>query len=137
MCTTMHADTVEEVIEQLELDVGVPRAHLAHLTFVVPLAVTHRDGRTARRVREVGLLGPSDDGLHIERIASWDERNDIFTVLAHEEDHAALARALDIEERALEPELARRESFLQRLLADGVRDIAAVQEAIDAFRREG
>ena len=31
---------------------------------------------------------------------------------------------------------ARREAFLQRLVADGVSSVAAVQEAVEAFRRE-
>ena len=56
LCSTVHADTIEGVIEQLVEEVGVPRAHLASLTFVVPLAVVHREGGTLRRVRDVGLL---------------------------------------------------------------------------------
>src|SRR3990170_2367225 len=51
LCSTLHADTIEGVIEQLAGDVGVPEEHLARLTFVVPLAVTQRQGLSIRRVR--------------------------------------------------------------------------------------
>ena len=134
LCTTMHADTVEEVLEQLELDVGVPREQLTRLTFVVPLAVAHRDGRTVRRVREVALIGPGDAGPSVERIASWDERQDAFSALDGAAERAALAARLGLKPKLLERELTRRQTFLQRLLADGVQSMSAVQEAVDAFR---
>lgn len=135
LCTTVHADTVEQVIEQLELDVGVPRAHLVHLTFVVPLAVAHRDGRTLRRVLEVGLLGPAPEGgLDVRRIATWDERHDTFCVLEEPEQRAALAARLGMQVDALDRELPRREACLAQLMADGVEEVGAFQEAIDAYR---
>jgi hypothetical protein len=136
LCTTVHADTVPAVVEQLELDVGVPRAQLARLTFVVPLAVGHRDGHSIRRVREVGLLGPKGDGLDIVGIASWDEKRDEFSVLATGDQRSALAGRLDLSDEDLAAGLTEREAFLQRLLADGVSSIDAVQQAVDAFRRE-
>ena len=136
LCTTLHADTIEEVIGQLGEEVGVSPEHLAQITFVVPLAVAQRDGRTLRRVRDVGLLGPGEGGLAVRRIASWDERQDSYSVLEDEAERAALAGRLGLERDALERGLACRETFLQRLLADGVDGIDAVQEAIAAFRRE-
>lgn len=136
LCTTMHADTVEEVIEQLEEEVGVPREHLAQLTFVAPLAVEYRDGRTLHRVREVGLFGWGEGGLAVQRIAIWDERRDDFSVLEEAAERGALASRLGLEGDTLDREIARREAFFQRLLADGVGSISAVQQAVDAFRRE-
>ena len=136
LCTTLHADTVEGVIEQLEEDIGVPREHLAQLTFVVPLALAQRDGRTVRRVRDVALLGAGEGGLVVRRIATWDERGDTFSVLEEAVGRAALAGRLGLDDEALDRELGRREAFLQRLLADGVGGMDAIQEAVDAFRRE-
>lgn len=133
LCTTVHADTVEGVIEQME-EVGVPREHLAELTFVVPLAVAHRDGRVLRRVREVSLFAPGDGGLQVRRIAAWDERRDAFAALEEAEERAVLAERLGLKKKALDRELARREAFLQRLLAEGIAETEAVQEAVDAFR---
>jgi hypothetical protein len=135
LCTTVHADTVEDVIEQLREEAGVPGEHVARLTFVVPLAVRHRDGRTLRRVLDVGLLGPGAGGPSVRRIASWDERNDAFTVLETPEERAALADRLGLECDQLEREVARRERFIEGLLADGVGSISDVQEAVEAFRR--
>lgn len=137
LCTTMHADTVEEVIEQLGEEVGVPREHLARLTFVVPLAVAYRDGRTLRRVGEVSLFGPGEVGLAVHTIAAWDEQHDTFCVLEDADGRGTLAGRLGLEDDTLERELARREAFLQRLVAEGVDSITSVQEAVDAFGRSG
>ncbi|MDP3769071.1 MAG: hypothetical protein Q8S13_13730, partial [Dehalococcoidia bacterium] len=137
LCTTLHADTVEDVVEQLEDEVGVPRPHLAHLTFVVPLAIARRDGSTLRRVRDVGLLSDGDGGLAVQRIAAWDERHDSFSVLEQPDERALLAGRLGLDGEQLERELERREAFLERLLADGVYTIDGVQAAIGSFRREG
>ncbi|MCH8993653.1 MAG: hypothetical protein IH959_01630 [Chloroflexi bacterium] len=135
LCSTVHADTIEGVIEQLVEEVGVPRAHLASLTFVVPLAVVHREGGTLRRVRDVGLLAGGDGELAVRRITAWDERSDTFSVLEEAEDRAALADRLGLEEDTFDRELARREAFIERLLADGVASIDAVQEAVESFRQ--
>jgi flagellar protein FlaI len=135
MCTTMHADTVEEVVEQLEGE-GVPREHLSRLTFVVPLAIARRDGGVLRRVYEVGLLGAGEDGLSVRRIAAWDEQHDAFSVLEEAEDKSELAARLGMDEDVFEQELARREAFLERLLADGVASIDGVQEAVEEFNLE-
>ena len=145
LCTTVHADTVEAVIEQLEEEVGVPREHLAQLTFVVPLALVQQEGRTLRRVRDVGLLGPSqggpgegghgERGLAVRRIATWDEQRDTFSILEDGDATAALAARLGMEEGALDEALATRETFLERLVADGVSSMEGVQQAVDAFRQ--
>ncbi len=135
MCTTMHADTVEEVIEQLEGE-GVPREHLTRLTFVVPLAVTRRNGRVLRRVSEVGLLGAGEDGLTVRRIAAWDERHDAFSILEDADDRSELAARLGMQEDILDRELALRGEFLERLVSKGVASIRGVQKAVEEFRGE-
>jgi hypothetical protein len=134
LCSTVHADTVEGVIDQLESDVGVPREHIARLTFVVPLAITHRDGAMVRRVLDVGLLGDGEGGLGVQRIASWDQRSDAFSVLDSKSERAAVAARLGIDQAAFDKELLRREAFLQKLLTDGRTGIDEVAEAIEGFR---
>jgi len=134
LATTVHADTVEDVIAQLERDVGVPREHLAHLTFVVPLAIARREGGTVRRVRDVGLLGPGDGGLAVSRIATWDERRDAFSVLEDLAQRAALAERLGLPAKDFDRELARREAFLAGLLASDLRSQSEVQHALEEFR---
>jgi hypothetical protein len=130
LCTTLHAETVEGVMEQLEEDNGVAREHLARLTFVVPLVIGQREGLSIRRVRDVGVI--EADG--IERIARWDEKRDEFSVLASAKERALLAKRLRMDAGALDEALADREAFLQKLLSDGVSDIEAVQAAVEAFR---
>ena len=137
LCTTVHADTVDGVIEQFVDDVGVPREHLARLTFVVPLAVAHRDGQTLRRVRDVGLFADGDGGPSVQQIAAWDEKRDAFSVLESADGRAALAGRLGLAPDAFERELARRETFLQRLLTDSVSSMPDVQDAVDAYRGDG
>ena len=95
------------------------------------MAMETREGETLRRVRDVGLIG--DGGTTVERIATWDSKRDTFSVLDDESARAALADRLGLDESTLIAELERREAFLQRLLDDGVSEIAAVQEAVAAF----
>ncbi len=135
LCTTMHADSVDEAIEQFVDELGVPASHLAKLTFVAAIAVRYRNGRTLRRILEVGLLGAGEGGPTVQRIADWDERHDAFSVLDEPAQRDALAERLGLRRVALDRELARREAFLERLVSVGVRDIAAVQHAVDAFRQ--
>jgi hypothetical protein len=134
LCTTVHADSIEGVLEQLEEDNGVPREHLARLTFVVPLAIGHREGQTIRRVRDVGVIESKSDELSIERIARWDEKRDEFEVLQSNEERALLARRLGMNAGAFDKALADREAFLQKLLSDGVSDSELVHAAVEAFR---
>lgn len=130
LCTTVHAETVEGVLEQLTEDNGVPREQLAQLTFVVPLVIGQRDGESIRRVRDVAVI--EADG--VDRIATWDEKRDEFTVLDSPEQRMLLARRLRMDAAWFEQELSEREAFLQKLLADGVSEIELVQAAVEAFR---
>jgi len=131
LCSTLHADTVEAVIDQLVADVSVDRAHVGELTFVVPLAVDRRDGRTLRRVRDVGL--PDAEG--VRSIATWDERADAFSVLDDTADCAALAQRLGMSGDEFDAALARREQALARLVADADAGDAALDRAIESVRR--
>ncbi len=133
LCTTLHADSIEGVLEQLEEDNGVPREHLARLTFVVPLAIGHREGQSLRRVRDAGVIEPD----RVERIARWDEKRDEYSVLESDAERSLLAGRLGMKGAAFGKALAEREAFLQKLLSDGVSDIESVQAAVEAFRRKG
>jgi hypothetical protein len=134
LATTVHADTVADVIDQLEHEVGVPPAHIASLTFVVPLAITRREGGALRRVRDVGLLSNGSGGVSYRSLASWDEKRDAFSILESEDGRAELAERLGVPPGRLELELARRETFIQGLLDSGTSAIDDVHEAIAGFR---
>ena len=134
LCSTMHADTVEEVIEQLEGE-GAPRRNIAHLTFIVTLSMGY-DGRgVVRRVNEVALLAPGADPeeLRITPIAAWNARGGSFSILGSASQRAELARRLGIDEERLGEELSRRAAFLEDLMRRGVAGIAAVDKAVAAY----
>jgi hypothetical protein len=133
----MHADTVEEAIAQLEEEVGVPRRHLAHLTFIATLRLVYAGGRILRRLDEAALLGPGDgaqNDLSVTPVSSWDAERDSFRLLEREGSAAVLARRLGLGEGELRQEMERRGRFLARLVRDGVFTQAAVQRAVAEYR---
>jgi hypothetical protein len=134
LCTTMHADDVEGVIDQLRNDAGVPPEHLARLTFVVPLDISRSNEGTRRRVSNVGVFSAGPDGYSVRSIASWDRHRDEFSVLASVEQTDALATRLGLESNHLERELSRRERFLDHLVTERISEIPAVEKAVEAFR---
>jgi hypothetical protein len=146
LCTTMHADDASGVVEQLVEDNDVPRDHVGRLTFIVPLHISaggtgsggsQREGGTLRRVLDVAAPVASGDSLSLCSLARWDERSDGFVVLDGPDERATLAAKLGIDEAGIGGALDAREAFLQKLLDDGVTAIAAVQEAVDQYRRAG
>ena len=134
LATTLHAETVEEVIEQLVEDNDAAPEHVAHLEFVVPMVVETRNGETLRRVRDVGLLSNGSSGINIQRLASWDAKADTFAVLEEPSSREALAERLGMRLDAFESDLAGREAFLQRLLDEGKSAIPVVEEEVAVFK---
>jgi hypothetical protein len=131
LATTMHADSVEGVLDQL-LGLGIAPAHLANVTFVVSLYVG-RHGGMVRRVREVALLRPDGEGLSPVTIAAWDRESDTFAVLTDESQRDALAGWCGLPPDRLTAELARREQFVSRLLAGGRSSVSKVNAAIEGW----
>ncbi len=132
LATTMHDDTLEGVLGQLEGDLGIPRRQIANLTFVVTLHVGH-GGSGRRGVREVTFLRPSGDDLIAATIARWDSQRDEFEVLPEATQRGAFAAWGGLSEDALEADLAQREAFLHRLLDEGTASIPEVTAAIELY----
>jgi energy-coupling factor transporter ATP-binding protein EcfA2 len=135
MASTMHADTVEEVIEQLEGE-GVPRSNVANLTFIVTVNVGYDSGRIVRRVNEAAMLAPDDaaGGLRTIPIAAWNARDGSFSLL-EPAARTELARRLDIAEERLDEEISRRAAFLEDLKGRRVSEISEVESAVEAYGR--
>jgi hypothetical protein len=132
----MHADTVEETIEQLE-EVGVPRRHLAHLTFIATLRLVYGGRSILRRLDEVALLGPGSSGqddLSVTPVSSWDAERDSFRLLECEGSAAALAQRLGLGEGKFRQEMEQRGRFLAGLVRDGVLTHEAIQRAVAEYR---
>jgi hypothetical protein len=138
LATTTHADTVADVLDILERDLRIPRQQIAHLTFVATIHIGYGNGRALRRMNEVAFLQPDGDsgeGLHLSTVAIWDQRDDNFRVLESPAQVSALADWAGMPAAAFLDELARRESFLEGLQRQGVRDPRAVQEAVFSYRQ--
>ncbi len=140
LATTVHADTVEEVLAILRDEIGVPLDQIAKLTFVVPLHLSYGFGGThsaSRRVSEVALLQPGGgDGFAYRSIVRWDADTDRFAILESEEDREALAGWCDISIETLLGEMEKREAFLSRLIENRLSSIPEVNAAIERFYAE-
>lgn len=135
MASTMHADTVEGVVEQLADECDVSARNIGHLAFVVTLHVGVRDGRRIRRVAEVSVLEPLGPGYDRHTVVRWRPDTDAFDVLITPAQINAVARRLGMEDEEFLAALAAREQFLARLLAEGVASIEAVQDRVARFQR--
>ncbi len=140
LATTVHADTVDQVLAILQDEIGVPADRIAKLTFIVPLHLSYSPGGThsaRRRVSEVAFLRPSEgSGVAYSSIVRWDEETDSFRILESEEDRPALADWCGVSTETLLSEMDKREAFLARLLENGPSSIPEVNTAIERFYGE-
>ena len=133
LLSTMHADTVDGVIEQLMDENDVPEKHIGHLAFVVPIFVGSHNGRRTRRVSEIAVLEPLGPGYDRHSIARWLPDSDTYDILTTPAELLAAARRLGMDEDELLQELHRREQFLRRLLDEDVTEMEQVQDRVFEF----
>ena len=133
LASTVHAETVDGVIEQLTDDCDVPAAHIGRLAFVVPMFVGVNGGQRVRRVSEVAVLEPLGDSYDRHSIARWNPDDDSYAVLTTPAEINATARRLGMEDEDLIAEIHRREAFIDSLLAEGVMRIDDVQLRVLRF----
>jgi hypothetical protein len=133
--TTMHADTVEGVLAQLEQDLAIPKSHVAHLTFIVPMFIGRRQG-IIRRVAEVAMLEADGDGHRISRTAEWNRDDDSFQLFPQRGTREALAQWAGLTPGELDDAIADRQRVLEGLIKAGATSIPAVNEAIMAYQAE-
>jgi hypothetical protein len=158
--TSLHADSLEEVFDQLSAaPVGLSQDELRWLGLVIVLRLVGRDGRTlafpeGSMEAEIGPLQPwvrrravavhwlrrpeRDAGGHVQRrppavLATWDGEGDCF-------EHFAwgitdeLASRVGRETGDFEREHAARADYLRGLVEGRVLDIDDVHEAIAGYR---
>ena len=133
LASTMHADTVEGVIEQLTDENDVEPRLIGHLAFVVPMFVGPREGRRLRRVSEVSVLEPLAEGYERESVARWRPEDDTYDILKTPAQIDAVARRLDMEPEEFLAALSAREQFLDSLLAENITSIEEVQRRVFEF----
>jgi hypothetical protein len=132
LMSTMHAETVDGVIEQLREECDVPEGQIGHLALVVPMFVGTTGGRRVRRVSEVAVLEPLGGSYDRHSVARWEPASDSYDVLSTPAQMNALARRLGIADEALIHALATREALIESLLADDVTAIDDVQARVFA-----
>jgi type IV secretory pathway ATPase VirB11/archaellum biosynthesis ATPase len=133
LASTMHADTVDGVIEQLVEENDVPPRHIGHLAFVVPIYVGLQGGQRVRRISEVVVLEPLGDGFDRQSVARWVREVDELEMLCTPAEISAVARRLGMEDGEFLSELERRTGFLNDLVSTGIEEIDEVQRRVFEF----
>ena len=136
MAATLHADSLEEVVDLLAgYPLGVPRAAIVRVDLVLILAVDYIDRRPRRRLDELWLLrreGVGDD-LDPVRLAWWDARQDALAHYGDPEPPGGLLHRTGLRADTFAAELARRTAFLQDLGAREIRSADAVRAALASY----
>jgi hypothetical protein len=138
--STMHAETVEDVIAILDSHpLDVPARWIGKLGLVINLYVNGTYGTSQRRFNTVHMLGYTGEGegkggpedVEAWLLSSWDKKTDTFQHRFHElESVARLAVWAGCAPEEWEADVARRREHLDKMRADGVRGIAATRSAL-------
>lgn len=136
MATTMHDSTTEGALLQLERDLRVPKDHISHLTFVVPMYIGRGGNGIIRRVIEVAQVERNGAGYKLSRLAEWKPEDDSFSLFADASARDAFAAWTGLPPAELESLIEQRAGFLDTLRNTGVREIPAVGAAIEAFYQQ-
>ena len=135
LATTMHADSVAEVIAIIEEELGLPRPLIANLTFIIPLYIGQHTA-PIRRLAEVAFLRPhTRHGLAVRTLARWNADSDSFSLFESPRDYREFALWADLSPPELSAELDSREEFLLGLLDSGEVAIPAVHQAVNGYYR--
>ncbi|MBI2886609.1 MAG: hypothetical protein HYY02_05325 [Chloroflexi bacterium] len=135
---TMHAESVEEVIQQLEEPpVAVPRSDLARsLQLLVMQAAFQTATGVARRVTALYWLQPAargPGGLGLKSLAVWEPSQDRWHLFSSPETWEDLARWAERDAPSLQEETVHREGFLRELTTRSAADFDSVRETLLAY----
>lgn len=133
LATTMHDTSVEGVLGQLERELRIPKAHLAHLTFVVPMFIGQLGGRLVRRIEEIAFLQPKGNTYSITRIADWDRQSDTFSLFGDNAGQRAFADWAKLSSDALDEQIKERAGFLDALRNTDANSPQEVGAAIETY----
>ncbi|WP_117594059.1 type II/IV secretion system ATPase subunit [Haloprofundus halophilus] len=134
--STMHADSIETVINRLENEpINVPRAMVQSLDILSIQTLARFDGERVRRTKVVGELGGIDQRtgeLDYSASFSWDAGRDEFArhdsdLLGEIQDERGWSRS------TLLRELDRRKRFLDALCEQGISDFRRFTAFVDQY----
>ena len=152
--STMHAETVDDVIAILDSDpLNVPAEWIARLTLVINLYVSGTYGPSVRRFNTVHLLEPAvtDEGRRTKDLkgntrtpvvpgvnpvllSHWNKGSDTFTHSFDEpEMQAKLAAWAHCTVEEWEADIACRKAHLDRMLEEGIRGIGVSRRSLNEF----
>ena len=138
VATTMHADTLEAIVDVLAgYPLDMPRRQIGHLSLILTLRIRYTGGRIVRRVRMAQVLEPdavAGGGFRQTVVAEYEERRD---QLVHNAAPALafLAARTGREPAELARELARRAAFLTMLDQQDIADVGRVRRALARYDR--
>jgi flagellar protein FlaI len=134
--STMHADSVETVINRLENEpINVPRAMVQSLDLLCVQTLTRFQGERVRRSKGIGEVGGIDQRtgeLDYANAFSWDAENDSF----RRHDSMLLDDIRDDRgwtQTQLRTELRNRERFLQFLTDRGITDYRTFTALVNEY----
>lgn len=141
--STMHAETVEDVIAILDSDpLNVPAEWIARLTIVVNLYVSSTYGAATRRFNTVHLLEPDGGapstspvaGVRPVLLSRWVRKDDTFEHAFYTpEIIRKLAAWACTTPEQFAADLSRRKSYLDEMRNEGVRGISATRHRLERF----
>jgi len=139
VATTVHADTINDVITLLASDVRVPPANVRQLGLVINIGLVGHVYPPRRRFRTVHFLRPTaaasaDGAIEVLQLASWNPRTDAFS-RPSASVVAELAQWAGTDVAAFTAAAQRRTETLARLAEDSGQGIRSTRRAIAALRQ--
>ena len=134
--STMHADSIETVINRLENEpINVPRAMVQSLDLLCVQTLTRVDGERVRRSQAIGEIGDIDQRtgeLDYSRAFTWDAESDTF-----EHSDASLLDEIQRERgwtrTERQREMRRRQRFLQLISDTGTTDFREFTALVNEY----
>lgn len=147
---TLHADSVDEAVDNLGDEIELPPDDIARVELVAITRVEGGPDRSdrrphgpvqpgdvpvRRRIVEIGLLAP-DPAVEVRNVelAAWNAESGRLEIAEPPAGLAALARWAGVPTTAAEAAIAERADVLARLAADGRRDPRDVDDAVRTLR---
>jgi flagellar protein FlaI len=136
MCT-MHAESVEAVINRLESEpMNIPKPLIAMTNVIMVMARTEIDGKPARRVNtttEVVGLDPNSRNIATDEVFQWNPKFDTFSRSNHSVRLEKQMKKLGINEEEVKQELNRRQTVLDWMTSKSIRRYTEVATVIREY----
>jgi flagellar protein FlaI len=136
MCT-MHAESVEAVINRLESEpMNIPKPLIAMTNVIMVMARTEIDGKPARRVNtttEVVGLDPNSGNIATDEVFHWNPKFDRFSRSNHSARLEKQMKKQEIDEEEVKRELNRRQTVLDWMTSKSIRRYTEVANVIREY----